>query len=255
MAIVTRKVPRHRARLRFERSSNKMAVAALEPPRRWVAGGAAGRSFRLAVLAGPWNRPKKPRGSGVPEVDGHPAEAIRPMTDRSSPQHESLRIHRPCPKTWEELAGGDERRYCSECSLHVLNAALLAREEAMRLVREAPGRICMRVEHGADGRPVFRDEPAAPGRLARWTLSAAGLLAACSGAPATEPPSSSAGTPVPGAQAGTTGGEVLPSEPLEALGRVKLGDVALPPAEDPAPPEPLRLLGEVSIDPGPPASD
>jgi hypothetical protein len=62
---------------------------------------------------------------------------------------------------------------------------------------------------------------------------------------------------VPSAQAGTSGGPeaIQTPEPLEILGKVALGDVALPPAQDPAPPEPPRLLGEVSIDPGPPAGD
>lgn len=167
------------------------------------------------------------------------------MTDQPAPE-QSLKIQKPCPKTWEELEGGEQRRYCSECALHVHDAALLTRVEALRMVRESTERVCMRIERDASGREIFRDTPAL-GRVARWTLSAAaGLLAACNGAPADVPQ----GAAVPSAQG--TGDPELGQVPTGTLGKpmVELGDVALP--HEPPPPEPPRLLGEVGIDPGPP---
>lgn len=170
------------------------------------------------------------------------------MTDQPAPER-SLKINKPCPKTWEELEGDRERRFCSECSLDVHNAALLTRAAAMRMVQESTGRVCMRLERDAAGNAIFRDTPAL-GRLARWTLSAAaGLLAACNGAPAD-------GSKEPGADPSSSSTQG-PEDPeraqasVETLGRtmVELGDVALP--AEPPPPEPPRLLGEVSIDPGP----
>jgi hypothetical protein len=167
------------------------------------------------------------------------------MTDRPDSER-PLRIHQPCTKTWASLVGGEGRRFCSECSLHVHDAAALTRDEAVRLVRESTGRVCMRIEYDPQGNAVFRDSPG--GRLARWTLSAAaGLLAACHGAPA-DPASGTGGA----ASVQGAGAEPEPV-PVEAMGRTteELGDVALPP-DGPEPPEPTRLLGEVSIDPGPP---
>ena len=170
------------------------------------------------------------------------------MTDREPAPSPSLRIHKPCPKTWEELEGGDERRYCSECSLHVHDASRMTRDAALRLVRESSERVCMRLERDAGGNAVFRDTPGL-GRLARWTLSAAaGLLAACNGAPADGPPGAGSGAP----SAQGPGDVELGQVPAETMGKisVELGEVALQP--DGPPPEPPRLLGEVSIDPGPP---
>ncbi len=100
-----------------------------------------------------------------------------------------LEIRRPCPKRWAELRGDDRRRFCSECSLHVHNAAALSRDEVRDLVSSGESRVCLRVEFDARGRPLFRDSDrtvAAPRRTlasrARWVMSAfAGLLAACTG--------------------------------------------------------------------------
>jgi hypothetical protein len=172
------------------------------------------------------------------------------MTEQPAPE-QSLKIQRPCPKTWEELEGGERRRYCSECALHVHDAALLTHAEAVRMVRESTERVCMRIERDASGRAIFRDTPAL-GRVARWTLSAAaGLLAACNGAPADVP--EGAGAAAPSAQG--AGDPELGQVPTATLGKpmVELGDVALP--QEPPLPEPTRLLGEVGIDPGPPGGE
>ena len=134
-----------------------------------------------------------------------------------------IQIRTPCPKRWDELVGDERRRFCSECSLHVLNAAQLTRDEAEVLVRDATQRVCMRVEYDQAGAPLFR-EPALR-RLARWALaSGAALLAACQGsvsAPAHDP---------------------APAEPPSKMGKVcapvEMGDVAVPP------PERLEKLGE-----------
>jgi hypothetical protein len=171
-----------------------------------------------------------------------------------------LEIREPCRKTWESLEGGAERRYCADCSLFVHDAAALTREQALRLVRESGGRVCMRLEYDRQGNAVFRDSER---RLARWTLSAAaGLLAACGGRPADPPAAAGRMAASEQGAGGSEGGEVSP----ETLGGVsaELGDVGLardPVPPDPAPPDPappqevLRVLGEVSIEPGPPDAE
>jgi hypothetical protein len=164
----------------------------------------------------------------------------------------SIHIKTPCPKTWDELSGDDAKRYCSECSLHVLNSVRLTRTQAHRLVATASERVCMRIELDASGAPVFLDSPrpapvpvpvpirrprAWAVRAASWIFgAAAGLLAACQrsetlGRAASSPP------PPAADQSAAKLGEVATT----AL----LGDVACPPV---APPE---VIGEVSAPPPP----
>ncbi len=161
------------------------------------------------------------------------------MTSQPSPEQSPIQIKTACPKNWAELVGDDKKRFCSECNLHVHNAARLTQVEASTLVAKANSRVCMRIEYDASGAPVFRDshpavgiKPRSASRFARWALSAAaGLLAACNGSI----PTPAATDPVPG----TNGGET-PSK----MGKVvstELGDVAVPL------PAPIERLGEANV--------
>lgn len=169
------------------------------------------------------------------------------MTDQPPPSNIPLQIQTPCSKSWAELAGDEKKRFCSDCSLHVHNAAQLTQMEARALVSRASPRVCMRIEYDASGAPIFSDSqpevvsrarapqpPAA--RLARWALSAAaGLLAACHGSVST-----------PGANDPTAGskGVELPSK-MGRMCSTVVGDVALPP------PQNLERLGEAVAPPDP----
>ncbi|MBK8178182.1 MAG: hypothetical protein IPK67_04675 [Planctomycetes bacterium] len=157
------------------------------------------------------------------------------MEPKSERPNNPLAIKTPCPKKWEELTGAGARRFCSECSLHVIDAAALREREARELVAQSPERVCMRLEYDSAGRLRFLDSPAEIGPpppasrrhpLVRWAVSAAaGLLAACQG---------EVSRPAPPA-----GGEpaVGPSRMGEA-NTVELGDVALPPT-------PAEIMGKV----------
>jgi hypothetical protein len=163
---------------------------------------------------------------------------------QSNPPH-PLQIRTPCPRRWEELVGGDAKRYCSQCELHVHNAAELTRREAAELVANATDRLCMRLELDPQGEPEYRDTrapefPAVPprrsiaARVAGWAVSAAaGVLAACARTESPPPAVHPELTPC------TTNSNAI-------LGKVaateRLGDVAAPtrPSND-------ALLGEVSI--------
>ncbi|MBL8859276.1 MAG: hypothetical protein JNL28_12270 [Planctomycetes bacterium] len=96
-----------------------------------------------------------------------------------------IRIERPCARTWEEFVGDDARRYCSQCSLHVVNGAALTQAEAVDLVQRGTGRVCMRLEIDATGTARFRDaasrlRPTLVARSVRWLATAsAAILAAC----------------------------------------------------------------------------
>ena len=146
-----------------------------------------------------------------------------------------IRIQSPCPKRWDDLQGNEQKRFCSECSLHVHNSAALTQREAEALVARADGRVCMRIECDPSGAPVFRRDESTAARLARWALGAgAALLAACHG--------SQPAQPAPAAQ---------PVEPPSRMGKVRapveMGDVAV------RPPQPPQTLGEAAApDPAPP---
>ena len=154
-----------------------------------------------------------------------------------------LQIKTPCPKSWDQLSGGEAKRYCSECCLHVHNAAQLTRVEAEELVAKSSERVCMRMQFDESGAPLFRETPAPErrrlrlaGRATRWALAtAAGLLAACHRSESVNPPVDSGRNPG-SAQTTTKMGKVAGPE--------LMGDVATP---EP----PRQLLGEVFV-PTPP---
>lgn len=178
------------------------------------------------------------------------------MRHAFQPDETPLRIQTPCPKRWEELSGSGAKRFCSECSLHVHDAAQLTKADAQALVANATERVCMRLEHDERGAPVFLDSPrehaAAPKLLsfARWALAtSAGLLAACRGGDATLP--QGAQNPAPdtsrmGKIAAPTLGEVALPTPHEVLGSA--GPVG------PTPQRPNEELGDVAR-PAPPSAD
>jgi hypothetical protein len=148
----------------------------------------------------------------------------------SQPNEPAIQIRTPCPKRWEELAGDERRRFCSECSLHVHNSAALTQSQARALVADAQGRVCMRVEYDAQGAPIHRETRAS--RLVRWALaSGAALLAACQGGRESAP-------------------APQPAEPPSRMGKAvaqELGDVAVPEVQH------LERLGEAVAAPEPAA--
>jgi hypothetical protein len=59
----------------------------------------------------------------------------------SHPQSlDHLRIARPCPARWEDMAGDDRVRFCQACRKNVYNLSALSREAAAKLIEEREGR-------------------------------------------------------------------------------------------------------------------
>jgi hypothetical protein len=79
-------------------------------------------------------------------------------------------IARPCEMDWNQMRGDERVRFCSHCSLHVYNLSEMPPAEALRLVNEREGRLCIRLYRRADGTVVTRDcgIKAAVKRLGRW---------------------------------------------------------------------------------------
>ena len=143
-----------------------------------------------------------------------------------------LRISSPCPKTWEELAGGDRVRYCGQCRLNVYNFAIMSRSEIEDVVRKTEGRLCGQLYLRGDRTVTARNCPATRGRtiLKRAVrVAAVLLLAGFTWVCRTSERPSRAGLP-----------EWL-KVPLQMID-----------PEDPPPPRPVRLLGEIACPPPPP---
>lgn len=185
------------------------------------------------------------------------------MTDARRP--DPIRIQNACPKKWSELVGGDDRRFCDACDLHVHNSEALTRVEAEELVRDAEERVCMRIVRDAAGAPVFRDSAASLARrAARWALATgAGLLAACKEQPAEVTGVVAPPHPTGGASTSTVG-DVAPPTDLEILGEVCVpeeeGAGVTAQSADLEPVEPVErtpeVLGRVApLQDGPPKKD
>jgi hypothetical protein len=89
---------------------------------------------------------------------------------------DSIRVATPCSQDWSEMSGGDKVRFCEHCALEVNNLSALSRKEAMRLVRQSEGRICVRyVKNPETNAPVFAEKLY---QITRRAGIAAGVLGA-----------------------------------------------------------------------------
>ncbi|MEM7205146.1 MAG: hypothetical protein AAF628_33135 [Planctomycetota bacterium] len=168
------------------------------------------------------------------------------MTDRTDTEPQSfldqLRISAPCPASWDQMAGDDRTRFCDQCQLNVYNLGGMTREEGEALVRNAEGRLCVRLVRREDGTVMTQECPVGlRRRLVRGAVRAAalcgvlfGTLLGCgrkraSGGDAG--PSGSAPMQAPS----------LPAPPTTHDPMIEMGDV-----------EPVMgIMGEVMVDPDP----
>ncbi len=75
---------------------------------------------------------------------------------------DDIRIASPCPAEWEEMAGDDRARFCSNCSKHVYNISAMTAEEATTLILGREGRLCVRIYRRNDGTVLTADCPVGP---------------------------------------------------------------------------------------------
>ncbi len=92
---------------------------------------------------------------------------------------DNLRVATPCPIAWEAMPGDDRIRSCSTCAMRVYNLSDMTTTDALTLVREAEGRLCVRFYRRADGTILTADCPVGV-RAATWKrlrrLASAGVL-------------------------------------------------------------------------------
>jgi hypothetical protein len=57
----------------------------------------------------------------------------------------------PCSADWNEMAGDEQVRFCSQCSLNVYNLSSMSKREAESLIARTEGRLCVRFYRRTDG--------------------------------------------------------------------------------------------------------
>ena len=68
-------------------------------------------------------------------------------------------IAAPCPVSWESMEGDDVTRHCKQCHLNVYNFAEMSEKEAADVIRNAEGRLCVRLFRRMDGTLITRNCP------------------------------------------------------------------------------------------------
>ncbi len=71
----------------------------------------------------------------------------------------NIRIASPCPADWNNMAGDDRIRHCSECNLNVYNLSAMTEREVQRLIANSHDRVCGRFYRRADGTILTQDCP------------------------------------------------------------------------------------------------
>ena len=106
---------------------------------------------------------------------------------------DSMKVDKPCLAEWNEMVGNDQVRMCTHCSKNVNNISEMTRKQAVRLVRQSNGSICIRYYvDPVTKRPMFLENfiqisRRAP-RLAAGVMSASLSFATMSYAQSRETP-------------------------------------------------------------------
>jgi hypothetical protein len=74
-----------------------------------------------------------------------------------------LKIASPCPASWDDMEGDERVRFCDECELNVYSLSDMPEKEALKLVEEREGRLCVRFYQREDGTVITRDCPVGAG--------------------------------------------------------------------------------------------
>src|SRR3982750_1775133 len=91
---------------------------------------------------------------------------------------DDLRIASPCPAAWSGMAGDDRVRFCGSCDRHVYNLSALSSDEALALLRETEGKLCLRIHRRRDGTVMTADCPVGVKAAAARRLRRLGKVAA-----------------------------------------------------------------------------
>ena len=96
---------------------------------------------------------------------------------------QQITIARPCPADWAGMSGNDQVRFCGQCQKHVYNIAEIPPAEAVSLIQESEGDLCVRLYQRRDGTVLNGDCPVGVRQVwSRWkrlvgVATAAGIMA------------------------------------------------------------------------------
>jgi len=96
-----------------------------------------------------------------------PASVVRQNFDEVSGMFEeeglnddklfALQLEYKCPVDWKKMSGDERIRFCGKCKQNVYNISKLTRDEAVSLINEKEGDLCVRFYQRKDGSVVTRD--------------------------------------------------------------------------------------------------
>lgn len=92
---------------------------------------------------------------------------------------DDIRVATPCRADWDKMSGDEQARFCQSCQKNVYNIAMMSRAEALALIAEKEGNLCVRLSRRADGTLITNDCPVGIRTRKRrrgWTIAA--ILAA-----------------------------------------------------------------------------
>jgi len=72
---------------------------------------------------------------------------------------DDIQIASPCSARWEDMVGDQRTRHCHDCDRSVYDLSGLTAEQAVALIREKEGNLCVRLFRRADGRTLTADCP------------------------------------------------------------------------------------------------
>lgn len=90
---------------------------------------------------------------------------------------DSIEVKKACSEDWDAMTGNERVRFCGHCSQNVNDLSELTRKQAMRLVRDAGGKLCVRYVKSEAGSAPFFARPKLY-QLTRRATVAAGILSA-----------------------------------------------------------------------------
>jgi len=79
------------------------------------------------------------------------------MSECDRPKPLRLEVARPCPVSWDGMAGDDKVRFCALCQKCVYNLSAMKLSEARQLVEEREGKVCVRFFQRDDGTVMTED--------------------------------------------------------------------------------------------------
>lgn len=62
-----------------------------------------------------------------------------------------IAVAKPCPADWAGMSGNEQVRFCGQCQKHVYNISEVPADEAVSLIQESEGDLCIRLYRRDDG--------------------------------------------------------------------------------------------------------